>query len=329
MLTQLYTTYQNEAGEADDLTATGGMADDSSEADESFESWAESQGGEEDEDTEDQSEGDFEQSEDFEGEDDDTDAPEDDGDEPEDDSEDEPKDEPKSFKIKVDGKELEIPEDKVPQMLQKAIGAEKRFEEANKIKQEAYEFANYIKTNPIEAMKRAGVDFEKLAVDHVYEQVRYDAMSDEEKRAHDLEKDNQIKDQELQRYKDQEAAEIKRREEQEQERKLQQSAIQQQQILEQQMIQALDGSDLPKNKFTVSRIVQYMKSAISKGYMDVTPQDVLKYVESDYQEVLDQARQSRIQKAPKKMESKSPKRVKSSGKSRKVKEATSVYDLFE
>lgn len=195
----------------------------------------------------------------------------------------------------VDGKTFTAKGSDIPHMLAKVAGADQRYNDAANVRKEALEFVNFIKENPIEAMAKAGLDFEELAIEHVYNKYEYDNMTEEQQKHHDGAKENaKLKEENdrLNKRDTDEKAEADRVREQEIHDKETEAA---QENLGQEIQEALEASTsgIPRNKFTVSRMALYMKDGLSKGY-DLSAADVLQYVERDYKEMMEDARKSEV-----------------------------------
>lgn len=210
----------------------------------------------------------------------------------------ETKEEPKTVKYKVDGEEVEVDLKDVPTLLAKAAGADKRFQEAAQIRKEATEFVQYLKKSPIEALKRAGVDFEQLAIDHVHELIRLEQMTPEQKEAYQLRKENET-------FKQKEAREKEEREARE---KAELEEIQRQETekaiesYERDIISVFEANpELPKNRFVVSRFAYYLEKALEQGY-DLKAQDVLPYVRQELAGMIKEEKQAKVQEAKAKID---------------------------
>jgi len=117
--------------------------------------------------------------------------------------------------IKVNGKEVDISkysdEDKL-KLIQKGMAAQERFDEAAKQRQEAAQFVELAKTDPVKFLQANGVDTEKMAMDLVYRKVQLEKMSPEEKQAYELTQKNAELKQENQTL-EQKRAEAKKQQE--------------------------------------------------------------------------------------------------------------------
>jgi len=225
---------------------------------------------------------------------------------------------PQTVKYKVDGEEYEVDLKEASQLLSKAAGADRRFQEAANIRNEAKEFVQFIKTNPIAALQRAGIDFEQLAIDHVHELVTVQQMSPEQREAYEAKKErDQLK-------KEKEERERLSKEEQERQSQEEVEAETKRYIeeFETSIIDAMKSSShLPKTRVVADRFIHYMRMALDRGYENVTAQDVLTYVEKDFSDHINKAKVNEYQTSKPKTESKP--------KPKSSKRISSVYDLFE
>lgn len=232
---------------------------------------------------------------------------------------------PKTIKYKVDGEEREISLDEVPTLLSKAAGADKRFQEASSIRKEAIEFVDFLKSSPIDALKRAGIDFEELAINHVHELIQIQQMSPEQREAYELRKENET-------YKQKEA---RLREEAEQRERIRQEAEQEEetnryiQSFEQDIISVMEANpDIPRNTFVVSRFAFYMQEALKQG-IDVKAAQCLDYVMQDLSGMIKQNNNKKVVDIKQNIQN--PKVSSSNQKSNKKPAARfrSLYDMLD
>lgn len=199
-----------------------------------------------------------------------------------------------TFKLKVDGEEIELTKEQAIARLQKSEAAELRIKEATEIKKQAGEFINFFKKNPIEALNRVGVDFDKLAEDRIYEKLQYNAMSEQERKAHDTAKALKDKETELSKYKEAEEKAAKEAQARAEKERIEKATNEARTVLERQFIQAMESSGLPNTKYTVTRMALYMKDALSKGHKNITPMDVVDLVKQDYADEIEKARKADV-----------------------------------
>ena len=185
------------------------------------------------------------------------------------------------IKLTIDGKEIEYDisdRERLANDLQLAYGSDKRFKEAKKLRGQALDLINKILENPEEiltneALKARGFDFRDVAERFLYKQLQLEQMSDSERRAYENE-------QRIKKYEEQETLSKKQIEEQ----KINTLKEQYRESYQQQFISAVESTKLPKAPWVFSRMAEHMKTAIRKGYKDVTPLDVAPLVKQEWLE---------------------------------------------
>jgi len=186
------------------------------------------------------------------------------------------KDAIRKFKVKVDGEELEIDEATLLSDYQTKRAADKRFQEAAKMRKQAEEVIRLLKTDPRAALKHPAIqaDERALAEAILAEQLEEELLDP---------KDKQIK--QLQR-------ELKNKAETEAKAKAEQEA-QQLSAAEAQYVEsyqrdisaALTTAGIPITNATVRSMTGYLQNALEAGY-DMQPAQVVDLVKQDYQKQL-------------------------------------------
>jgi hypothetical protein len=176
-------------------------------------------------------------------------------------------------KLKVKGKEIEVDESKYHEYAQKGAAATETWQEAAKMRKEADDFMRRLKEDPRGLLTdpSIGVDFRKIAEEYIWEQIQEEQLSPEQKAARD-------RDRELEKYR----TEAQKREQEQAEAQKQQQAEYYRQEFDKRISDALSRSELPKDEYTVDRLLHYLRLDISKGFQ----QDIgeyVKMVEADYQ----------------------------------------------
>ena len=181
------------------------------------------------------------------------------------------------FKVKAAGKELEVTQDELIKAYQKSVGAEERMQKAAEAEKQAAAILRLAKENPRQflAHPAIGADVKAFVQQVLNEQLEEELLTPEQKEAKAMKA-------ELERLR-QEQQEQKRMEE---ELRLQQLTEHYQEELSNQIVTALEGSNLPRNEQTVSRIAQYMQIALENGLENVTAADVVPYVKRDYEQAI-------------------------------------------
>lgn len=176
------------------------------------------------------------------------------------------------FKVKVDGAEREVSEEELLRGYSHGTAAQERMRQANETRQMAEEVLKVFKENPREAFKRLGVDAKAFAEAVLTEHMEDSMLSDDQKemrRLKNWEKEMRAKE-DATKAEQQAAAEAKFREE-----------VSQQ--LQDSIVATLNTSGLPRNEYTVGRMAYYMDAAISAGFTNITPADIIGHVKQEYQ----------------------------------------------
>src|SRR6185437_4922824 len=84
---------------------------------------------------------------------------------------------PRKYKVKVDGKEMEVGENDLIEGYQLRQVSDKKRSEADKVMQEYTKLFQTFKQDPVKFMKATGVDFESLATQYLAKKAE-DAMAD-------------------------------------------------------------------------------------------------------------------------------------------------------
>ena len=109
---------------------------------------------------------------------------------------------PTMYEVDIDGEKLEVDIEELRRGYQLAKASHKKFRTAEDLKKQASFLPEYLRSNPIEALKYVGVDFDQLAENHILKQAEYDMLDETEKRAYDAEKMADQREKELQYYKE-------------------------------------------------------------------------------------------------------------------------------
>lgn len=232
---------------------------------------------------------------------------------------------PQKFTIKVDGEEKEVEFDpsnkeEVSRLLSKAEGADRRFQEAHNIREEAREFITQLKETPVEAFKRLGIDFEEIAENHVYEKIRVSQMNEDQKRAHEQERIAKEREQELNRYKQQE-------QKQEEERRV----AEQRQQISNMMRSTIERFNLPKSEFVTGRLAVHLRNEWRNGNRYATTDDIAHKVQAEIEQIREQSRKESVEKYKQEQKIEPQRKAKATGyKPRaKAKRFSSIYDLMD
>lgn len=248
------------------------------------------------------------------------------------------------WKLKVDGKEVEVdPSDtaQLQRLAQMGLASQKKFQEAAQARQQAENFVKMLRENPLEVLKHPslGLNFREIAEEYLYQQLQEEAIPPEERQARQ-------EREELERYRWQEQ-ELKAQKEREQAESLKEKY---RQDYQQQFIDALEGSGLPKSDWTITRMATYMRQAIANGLTNVTPKDVAGLVKQDWitaqremygsldgekliealgADVAEKISKHRVSKLQQRTQASSPGKVGSSNKESEKKSYKSIYEMLD
>lgn len=176
----------------------------------------------------------------------------------------------RKLKLKLEGGEVELPENEVIALAQQGKVAQKRFQEAAQMRREAEEVLSFLKANPKEAFQKLGIDVRKFSEDTLMEILQQETMSPEQRKAKEME-------QELRKYRDAEKAAADKKQAEEMQR-LESTHLNNYQ---ETFIKALQVAGLPRTTFTVKRMAEHQIVANRKGYT-IDPQSLAKLVREDY-----------------------------------------------
>lgn len=182
------------------------------------------------------------------------------------------------LKLKINGKEEDFDatdDGVVAAEIQKGRAAQEKFKEASTIRKQALNFVEALKTNPIAALSHPslGLDLKKICEEYLYENVVKQEMMSPEERQREQEK------RELEAYRKAEADRKAQKENQDKETMKEKYR----QDWSVKFKDALSQTGLPATDWTVKRMAEYMKVAISKGHKHIQPIDVAKQVKEDWE----------------------------------------------
>lgn len=178
----------------------------------------------------------------------------------------------KKYKVKIDGQEMEVTEKELLSGYQRATAAQKRFDDAAKMRKQNEQFINLLKKDPVKVLSHPdiGHDVRKLAEEYLAGELRKESLSPEQRELEELR--TKLRESE---EKDKAAAETAKQQE------FQKLQSYYEEDYTSKIVKALETSGLPKTPSTVSRMAQYMLRANEQGY-EVEPTDVVTLVKEDY-----------------------------------------------
>lgn len=176
----------------------------------------------------------------------------------------------RKLKLKLDGQDVELPENEVIALAQQGKVAGKRFQEAAAIRKKAEDILKFAQENPREFFAKTGLDARKFAEEYLIEELKKEQMSPEQRKA----AENEAK---LKKYEDERKAEIERKK-REDEAALQAHHAENYNKL---FIEALTKSGLPRTPYTVKRMAELQLVNIKKK-LELGADQLAKVVREDY-----------------------------------------------
>lgn len=185
----------------------------------------------------------------------------------------------KMWKLNVNGKEVEYDasdESKLKNDIQKVFGIEEKAKTTAQKADQADKLIAMLSTDPkgfVKQCKAAGINAEKLATEILYDQIRMNSMSPEQR--------------ELEEYKEREAEAARQKTEQEEQSKATEAQRKTQewaQQFEKECEEALKSNKVPKTRLSLALIAQYVDAGL-KEKKNYTVQEVLPYVHRDLKEI--------------------------------------------
>lgn len=186
----------------------------------------------------------------------------------------------KKYNLKVNGKardvELDINNDaEVQKYLQKAYAADEKFQEAALTRKQMDYLIDQLRTNPIAVLQHEalGINVKELAQKVMEQELEDLAKSPEQKRIEELEHKLKAKEERE-----------KQLEDENREKELSRMESEAVQALDEQITSAITKSSLPKSPYVVKRLADAMIEAVNLGYTEVTPEQIMPFVEEQLTE---------------------------------------------
>ena len=187
---------------------------------------------------------------------------------------------PEMFEIKVNGRTTKVDRAELIRRAQMSDSAHEKYNEAAQLNKKAQAIIDNAKSNPMKALMDPELGLSKLQIQTALEEwyhenvIQEETLSPEQKRLRDAE--SKLKKYEL----DEQSRNDK--EENEQREKL---TNQEKEYLQNQIVQALDGSGLPKTKFIAGRVAFYMRENLLNGW-DAPVEMIIDQVKKERQSLM-------------------------------------------
>lgn len=174
------------------------------------------------------------------------------------------------LKVKIEGKEVDMPEAEVLQLASAGKVSSQRFQEAAAMKKAAEEILSLSKKDQVEFFKKNGVNPREWAEKFLMDELKKEAESPEQRT-------NRENEEKLRKY---ESAEKDREQKQKQEY-IDRLTNEKRQEYDTMFVKALEESKLPKTPFTIKRMAELQLINMKKGF-ELGASQLAKIVREDY-----------------------------------------------
>lgn len=185
---------------------------------------------------------------------------------------------PRKFRVKDGDYETELDEEEARSLVQQKWAANRRFEEAAKLRKEAESWVgklgNALRTDPLSVLTapELGLDFEKLAREYLLGKMDEEKMTPEQKELHALRRERELRAKKEEEDKTNQEFSSK-----------QEAAKAYRSKLEEEFTEILEKTDLPKDTETIRRLCHVKYTANEAGY-EMTPSEQAAAVRQTYVE---------------------------------------------
>jgi len=182
------------------------------------------------------------------------------------------------YKVKIDGRELDIPDEELVRGYQLRQVSQRRMEEAASSRKQVAALLNNLKTNRGAAIAEllnhpeVGLNFEEIATEHLAQKFQRQAMDPREREL--LEAREQ-----LAAYKQQEES----RAQAEQKAQNDRFVAEYRKEIQADIDKHVKSAGLPETPRIKNQVVSYLRKAVEAGYTDLTAKDVMPLVKRDFE----------------------------------------------
>lgn len=178
--------------------------------------------------------------------------------------------EPKTFKLTINGHEEELTLEQLQSLAQKAGGADQKFMEAAKERKRIEGVLEKLKSSPFEVLQKLGLDPKDISEKYLTEIYTKESLPEEQRKL--LEMQEQVKKLEKEKTDIQKA---------EQEKLVSMEAEKQREKYDYEISTALEKTTLPKTPNTIARVANYLLQGLQEG-IDVPVDKAVALVEEDF-----------------------------------------------
>lgn len=161
-------------------------------------------------------------------------------------------------KLKMKGQEVEVDDAKYHEYAQKGYASTVTWQEAAKMKKEADDRIDRLKTDPLGVLNELGIDIDKIAEERIWDKIQKE--TDPEK--YEAMKTQQEKDRKAKAYDEEQNKKLTA----EQEERKAENRRRFQDDFDKKIGSTLAASGLPKTPRAAQRVVDYLEAAVREGY---------------------------------------------------------------
>jgi len=187
----------------------------------------------------------------------------------------------RKLKLKLEGADIELPEEDVIKLAQQASVANRRFQDAAMSRKETEAVLKMLKENPKVAMEKLGIDLRKFSEETLTEIIKREQESPAAKKERELEeKVRSYEAKEAERAEEAKRAELVREESKKREAA---TAEERAQItrLDKLFTKALEDSGVPKTPWSIARMAQLQRVSNKNGW-EMPAEQLAKIAREDY-----------------------------------------------
>ena len=182
--------------------------------------------------------------------------------------------EPEKYVLKAYGKEFEVDADQLKDLAEQGLGAQQKFQQTAQEKKQLLEAMNDIRdpNKYVETLKKMNVpqdEIRKAMEDYLIAQMEQENLSDEQKQALELKRENEaLKAEKAQEVKEKEARELAAQQDKWREK------------YDNDFTEALSSEEIPKTAESIAKMAFYMESALKEG-VEISAKDAATLVKED------------------------------------------------
>ncbi len=182
----------------------------------------------------------------------------------------------RKWKLKVNGQERELGESELLRRAQLGYSADEKFQQASEMRQMTEQFFDALKKNPLAVLTHPelGINFREVAEGYLAKELQREMLPPEQRELEDLREFKRKQEEDAQTREQEQMTQTQQNEA----RQLQARAAKE---YDTKITEVLQATNLPKTPYTVKRVAELLKGALTKGY-DLDVQTAVDMVNEGY-----------------------------------------------